>query len=55
METVTLTISAKTLQAIAAGLNELPYKIAAPAFQEIDKQVQQALKDHAEKSEDGTK
>lgn len=39
METMTLTITAATLQAIGAGLNELPYKIAAPAMKEIDEQV----------------
>lgn len=43
MKEITLTISAQTLNAIGAALNELPYKVAAPALQEIDKQVQAAL------------
>ena len=52
MKEITITISAQTLNTIGAALNELPYKIAAPAIQEIDAQVQQALKDRAE-SENG--
>lgn len=39
MEYITLKISAITLNTIGAGLQELPYKLAYPAVQEIDKQV----------------
>jgi hypothetical protein len=39
METITLTISAQTLNTIGAALRELPYKLAKPAIDEIDKQV----------------
>lgn len=43
METINLTISAQTLHAIGAGLQELPYKLAAPAMKELDAQVQDYL------------
>lgn len=39
MEYITLTISAQTLNAIGAALQEIPYKLAAPAIKEIDEQV----------------
>lgn len=39
MEKVTITISVATLAAIGQGLSELPYKIAASAVAEIDKQL----------------
>lgn len=45
METITLTISAQTLNTIGAGLQELPYKLSAPAIKEIDEQVQRYLED----------
>ena len=44
METITITISAQTLNTIGAGLQELPYKAASPAIKEIDEQVQEYLK-----------
>lgn len=43
MEYMTLKISASTLNAIGAGLQELPYKLASPAIKEIDDQVKQHL------------
>lgn len=43
MEYMTITISAKTLNTIGAGLNELPYKLAKPAIDEIDVQVRSYL------------
>lgn len=43
MEFITITISATTLNTIGAGLQELPFKIANPALQEIDKQVREHL------------
>jgi hypothetical protein len=43
MEYITITISAQTLGTIGAGLNELPYKVAKPAIEEIDKQVKEYL------------
>lgn len=43
MEFITITISARTLNAIGAGLQELPYKVSHPAIQEIDKQVKMHL------------
>lgn len=44
METITITISAQTLAAIGVGLQELPFKIANPAINEIDLQVQAHIK-----------
>lgn len=47
--TYTLTLTEQHLQIIAAGLGELPMKIAAPMVQEIQKQVsEQAKKPSAE-------
>jgi hypothetical protein len=43
METITITITAQTLNAIGAGLNELPYKVANPAIAEIQAQVKSYL------------
>ncbi len=43
MEFITLRISASTLNVIGAGLQELPFKIANPAIQEIEKQVKTYL------------
>lgn len=40
METVTITISAQTLNTIGAALQEIAYKFAAPALKEIEAQVQ---------------
>lgn len=40
---MTITISALTLNTIGAGLNELPYKVAKPAIDEIDAQVRSYL------------
>lgn len=54
MEYMTITISALTLNAIGAGLQELPYKVANPALQEIDKQVREYLA-NKESSNDRTK
>lgn len=45
MEKFTLVISAQTLNTIGAALSELPYKIAAPAIQEVNEQVQKYLAD----------
>lgn len=52
MDKITITISAQTLNTIGAGLQELPYKVASPAIQEIDKQVQAFLaeKDNARRT-----
>lgn len=47
MEMITLTISAQTLNTIGAALQELPYKMAAPAIKEIDVQVQEHQKNNA--------
>lgn len=55
METMTLTITAQTLNAIGAGLNELPYKVAAPAIQEIQKQVEAHLAEKANARNTGPK
>lgn len=43
MERMTLTISAMTLNTIGAGLQELPYKLAKPAIDEIDREVRSHL------------
>jgi len=43
LEFITITISAQTLNAIGAGLNELPFKVAKPAIDEIDVQVRSYL------------
>lgn len=43
MDFITITISAITLNTIGAGLRELPYKLANPAIEEIDKQVRDYL------------
>lgn len=43
METINLTISAQTLNAIGVALQELPFKLAKPAIDEIEKQVQKYL------------
>lgn len=43
MEYITLTISAKTLNTIGVGLQELPFKLAKPAIDEIDAQVREYL------------
>lgn len=40
MEHITVKISAQTLNTIGAALREIPYKLAAPAIQEIEIQVQ---------------
>lgn len=45
MEQITITISAQTLNTIGAALQELPYKVSAPAIQEIDIQVKKHLED----------
>lgn len=55
MEYITLKISASTLNAIGAGLQELPYKISRPAIDEIDKQVRMHLEQQKEKSNDRAK
>jgi hypothetical protein len=47
MEMITITISAQTLNTIGAGLQELPYKVSAPAIKEIDTQVKEHLKNTA--------
>lgn len=47
METITITIKFSTLHLIGAALQEIPYKLAAPAIQEIEAAVQ---KSQAEKS-----
>lgn len=51
MESITITISALTLNTIGAALQELPYKVANPAIKEIDKQVRMHL-EQKEKSND---
>lgn len=43
MTEVTLTLSAQTYNTIVQGLQEMPWKVANPAFQEIDSQVRAAL------------
>lgn len=53
MEYMKLIISAATLNTIGAGLQELPYKVANPAIQEIDKQVKAYL-EQKEASHDRT-
>ncbi len=56
---MTIKISAQTLNAIGAGLNELPFKLAKPAIDEIDAQVRSYLaakelsNDRAKSSETG--
>jgi hypothetical protein len=52
METITITISAQTLNTIGAALQELPYKVAQPAINEIDKQVKEYLKTKASSGKD---
>lgn len=51
METITLVISAQTLNTIGAALAELPYKVAAPALQEIQAQVDAHLKEKNDAAE----
>lgn len=43
MEYIILKISAQTLNTIGAALQELPYKVSAPAIKEIDEQVKDFL------------
>lgn len=43
MTEITLTLSAQTYNTIVQGLQEMPWKVANPAFQEIDSQVRAAL------------
>lgn len=43
MEYIDLKISAQTLNAIGAALQELPYKLSKPAIDEIDQQVREHL------------
>lgn len=43
MESISLTISGKSLNVIGAALSELPYKVAKPVIDEIDKQVKEHL------------
>jgi hypothetical protein len=43
MEMITITISAQTLNTVGAALQELPYKVSAPAIKEIDVQVKAHL------------
>lgn len=45
MEYITVTISAQTLATLGAGLQELPYKVAKPAIDEIQVQVNKYLED----------
>jgi hypothetical protein len=45
--TYTLTLTQEQLQVIAAGLGELPMKIAAPLVQEINKQIAGQMKPQA--------
>lgn len=45
MEYISLRISAKTLNTVGAGLQELPYKLAKPALDEIDEQVQRHIRE----------
>lgn len=54
MDSITITISAVTLNTIGAGLREIPYKLADPAIREIDKQVREYLA-NKESSDDRTK
>lgn len=49
MEYITLKISAQALNTIGAALGELPFKIASPVIDEIQKQV-----DEYERSRDKT-
>lgn len=53
MEYITITISAQTLGTIGTALNELPYKMAKPAIDEIDVQVRTYLADKKKKEELG--
>lgn len=59
MEMVSLTISIATLNVVGIALQDLPYKVAAPAIQEIQAQVQahqaakEAAKPVAEKPSEG--
>lgn len=43
MEFITLTISAHALNTVGAGLQGLPYKVAKPVIDEIDRQVREHL------------
>jgi hypothetical protein len=43
LEYIDLKISAQTLNAIGAALQELPYKLSKPAIDEIDRQVRDHL------------
>lgn len=54
MEFMMLRVSARTLNTIGAGLQELPFKIAKPAIDEIDAQVQAHLREQGnERTESG--
>ena len=43
MDKVTLTLSAQTYNVIVKAVQELPWRLANPVFQEIDPQVHAAL------------
>lgn len=43
MDKITLTLSAQTYHRIVQAVQDLPWKIATPIFQEIDPQVRAAL------------
>jgi hypothetical protein len=51
VETITLVITAATLNTIGAALQELPYKVALPAITEINSQVQAHIADKKAKVE----
>lgn len=48
MQSITITVSAATLNAIGAGLNELPHRIARPAIVEVENQVNKFLMEQKE-------
>lgn len=52
MQTITITISAQTLNTIAAALQEIPYKLAKPAIAEIEAEVNKYLSEQ-KKNVDG--
>lgn len=43
MDKITLTLSAQTYNLIVQAVQELPWKLANPVFQEIDPQIRAAL------------
>lgn len=55
VDKIVLTLNARSYNVIVQALQEMPWKVAQPVFQEIDPQVRAALakEEEAKSSEDG--